>query len=81
MNRLLQQQLAKVVMTTGNDQSRVTAIKELDKLGDELDVTIFDEWTGGQTGVSVEVSTASSAVEYSPEQMKLLMKLAGGTDD
>ena len=81
MNRLLQQQLAKVVMTTGNDQSRVTAIKELDKLGDELDVTIFDEWTGGQTGVSTEASTTAGAVEYSPEQMKLLRKLADGKGD
>lgn len=72
MNRLLQQQLAKVIFNTNNDQSRVTAIKELDKLGDDLDVTIFDEWVDTPTDESEEVETKVYDFEF-------MKKLAGAT--
>ena len=51
MNLTLQKKLAEIVMTSGNAQSQVTAIKALDALGEELDDSIFDPWINGKSGI------------------------------
>lgn len=48
MNLTLQKKLAEIVMTSGNAQSQVTAIKALDALGEEMDDSIFNPWIDGK---------------------------------
>ncbi|WP_333003063.1 hypothetical protein [Vibrio coralliilyticus] len=70
MNKILQKQLARVVMTSNNGQSVVNAAKALDSLGDELDTEIFDEW--------VESPSKRSPANYEAKQadkQKELMEL------
>ncbi|MEZ9641306.1 hypothetical protein AB4289_06115 [Vibrio cyclitrophicus] len=60
MNLTLQKKLAEIVMTAGNAQSQVTAIKALDSLGDEMDDSIFDPWINKKTG---DIKNSSSEPE------------------